>query len=58
VIQSVVISSRVKKSIQRIPKHVVMKLMAWVEAVENDGLEVMGGEVEFVKVEEVSKHDY
>jgi toxin HigB-1 len=76
-----------------LPKHVVRKLMLWVDAVENDGLEVVrrvpgfhdeplhgqrrgqrsirlskgyravyelnsAGTIEFVQVEEVTKHAY
>jgi len=85
--------SRAMKDLGKVPHHVVVKLMAWVEAVEAEGLELVrrvpgfhdealkgarlgqrsirlsrayraiyvirqGGQVEFVSVEEVNKHDY
>ena len=33
------ISARARRQLRRVPQHVVDKLLAWVEAVENDGLE-------------------
>jgi len=38
-INEVRLSSGAKKDLVRVPKHVVTKLLAWVEAVENEGLE-------------------
>ncbi len=35
----VVIGARARKQLRRVPAYVVTKLMAWVEQVENDGLE-------------------
>jgi len=87
------LSRKAQKQLKRVPKHVAFKLLAWVEMVENDGLEearkIPGyhdeplrgrreGQrsirlsrsyraiyeirsdlaVEFVSVEEVSKHGY
>lgn len=91
-IRSVRLTSRARKQMQGVPAHVAVKLLAWVEAVETKGLELVRqtpgyhdeplkgerrgqrsirlsrayraiyvirmGAVEFVSVEEVSKHDY
>lgn len=37
-IKSVVLSKRVLRQLRKVPRHVTVKLQAWVEAVENDGL--------------------
>jgi proteic killer suppression protein len=39
VIKRVELSSGARKDLRELPKHVVTKLMAWVEAVEQQGLE-------------------
>ena len=91
-IHVVVLASRTRKQLRGMPAFIAAKLMAWVEAVETEGLEVVrrvpgyhdeplhgerrgqrsvrlsrayraiyvirGNEIEFVSVEEVSKHDY
>lgn len=44
VVQKVVLSRRARKDLRRVPRHVALKLLAWVEAVE--------------EVEEVTKHEY
>ena len=33
------ISARSRRQLRRVPRHVIDKLLAWVEAVEHDGLE-------------------
>lgn len=38
-IRSVVLSKHAKKQIERIPEHIAIKLMAWVDQVEKFGLE-------------------
>lgn len=38
-IDTVVISERAKKDLKKIPKHIVRKLLLWVETVEQIGLE-------------------
>lgn len=92
VIHVVVLSARARKQLRVVPAFIATKLAAWVEAVEQDGLEsvrkmpgfhdeplkgprkgqrsirlsrayraiyeIRAGEVEFVSVEEVNKHDY
>lgn len=92
-VSRVVLSRRVQKDLQRLPRHIARNLLGWVESVEHDGLEEVrkvpgyhdeplhgiragqrsirlsrayraiyvvrsSGEVEFVRVEEVSKHEY
>ena len=92
-IHRVVLTPTVHKQLKRVPSHVAVKLLAWVEAVEVEGLEEVRkipgfhdeqlhgkrsgqrsirlsrayraiyeiksqDEIEFVSVEEVSKHDY
>lgn len=37
-IQEVQLSKTVVKQLRRVPNHIVVKLQAWVEAVETDGL--------------------
>lgn len=88
----VVLSRRVEKAIRSMPRHIVVKLLAWVDEVETMGLEetrkipgyhdeplqgvrrgqrsirlsrayraiylLIEGQVRFVSVEEVSKHEY
>lgn len=39
VIRLVVISKLAQKQLRKVPDHVALKLAAWVEAVEHDGLE-------------------
>src|SRR5262245_55569026 len=39
VLDRVVLSKLVQKQLQKVPEHIVVKLQAWVEAVEHDGLE-------------------
>lgn len=39
VVQKVVLSRRARKDLRRVPRHVALKLLAWVEAVEEDGLQ-------------------
>jgi proteic killer suppression protein len=39
VISRVVITERAQRQLRRVPHHIVDKLMAWVEAIEEDGLE-------------------
>jgi hypothetical protein len=39
VIHKVVLSKLAQKQLRKVPEHVVLKLAAWVEAVEHDGLE-------------------
>jgi toxin HigB-1 len=39
VIHRVELTRRVQRQLRRIPRHVVIKLMAWVEMVETQGLE-------------------
>jgi toxin HigB-1 len=39
VIRVVVISKVAQKQLRKLPEHVVLKLAAWVESVEHDGLE-------------------
>ena len=41
VIVTVVLSKRAKRDIEKVPGHVALKLAAWVESVETDGLEVV-----------------
>jgi toxin HigB-1 len=41
VLRRVGITSRARKDLRRIPRHVASKFKMWVEAVENDGLEVV-----------------
>lgn len=38
-IQRVVLSRRVRKQLQKVPRHIVEGLAAWVDDVENRGLE-------------------
>lgn len=38
-IQRVVLSNRVRKQLQKAPRHIVENLAAWVDDVENRGLE-------------------
>jgi len=38
-IRSVRLSRRAEKALKRLPDHVVRKLLAWVDAVEHEGLE-------------------
>ena len=38
-IKRVILSRAVEKRLKRVPRHVVLKLLAWVDAVECDGLE-------------------
>lgn len=91
-IRSVVLAPTVLKSLKKLPKHIVVKLQAWVDDVEENGLEeirkrpgyhdeplrgqrsgqrsvrlsrayraiyvVRKNEIEFVLVEEVTKHEY
>lgn len=89
----VFLTPTVQKQLKKVPSHVAVKLLAWVEAVEAEGLEEVKKvpgfhdeplrgkrsgqrsirlsrayraiyeikdkeEIEFVSVEEVSKHDY
>jgi len=93
VIRTVVLPRHVAKQLERVPRHVVDKLLAWVRLVEDAGLEharripgfhdealkgrrsgqrsirlsrayraiycISGsGEVEFVTIDEVTKHAY
>ena len=92
-IRRVDLSRLAKKQLKKLPRHIVENLTAWVDDVENRGLEEVrkipgyhdeplvgdrlgqrsirlsrayraiyiikaDGEIEFVSVEEVSKHDY
>ena len=92
-IHRVVLTPAAVKDLERVPKHVQVKLQAWVDAVGTQGLEAVrkvpgfhdeplkgrrqgqrsirlsrayraiyavaeDGAVEFVRVEEVNKHDY
>ena len=87
------ISKKALKQLQKLPRHIVINLMAWVDDVEDSGLEEVrkrpgyhdeplqgerkhqrsirlsrsyraiyeikrDGSVEFVSIEEVSKHEY
>jgi proteic killer suppression protein len=38
-ISGVLIAERARRQLRRAPGHIVSKLMAWIEAVEEDGLE-------------------
>lgn len=38
-VHSVRLSRKAQKDLQRVPQFIVLKLLAWVEAVENEGLE-------------------
>lgn len=38
-VHEVQLSRRALKQLRRIPRHIVIKLQAWVEAVENEGLD-------------------
>ncbi|MBI2082431.1 MAG: type II toxin-antitoxin system mRNA interferase toxin, RelE/StbE family [Deltaproteobacteria bacterium] len=38
-ITQVALSRQVEKDLERVPAHIKVKLLSWVEAVENDGLE-------------------
>ena len=93
VIVRVDLSRRVRKQLQKVPRHIVENLAAWVDDVETRGLEAarrtpgyhdeplhgaregqrsvrlsrsyramyivkVEGTVEFVSVEEISKHEY
>lgn len=91
-IRTVVLSEHAKRQLRRVPTHIVLKLAAWTELVETNGLDharrVPGfhdellrgrrsgqrsirlnrayraiyvevtGALEFLRIEEVSKHDY
>ena len=91
-INSVILTARAKRDLKGLPSHIVIKLMAWVDDVENRGLEevrktpgyhdeplkgkrkgersirlsksyraiykIKKDTIEFVSVEEVSKHEY
>lgn len=39
VIRTVVLTEAAKRDLRRVPTHVARKLLAWVDAVEKDGLE-------------------
>lgn len=39
VIRRVVLSRAVEKRLRKVPRHIAVKLLAWVEAVEEEGLE-------------------
>ena len=51
-IKAVRLTKTVRKALRRSPAHVVMKLLGWVDLVENEEKE------SFAEVTEVSKHDY
>jgi len=91
-INRVIIVDKARKQLNRSPRHIVAKLMSWVDSVENEGLEfvrripgfhdeplkgklrgersirltrsyravyrIVRNKIEFVSIEEVSKHDY
>jgi proteic killer suppression protein len=38
-VSRVVIAKRARQQLRRVPGHIVSKLMAWIEAVEEEGLE-------------------
>lgn len=92
-IRTVVLSRLAQRQVRKVPRHILAKLLAWIDSVESDGLEEVrkvpgfhdeplqgkrrgqrsirlsrayraiyevqkDGKVEFVSVEEVSKHDY
>ena len=38
-ITTVLLSKEAEKQLRKVPRHVAVKLQAWVESVENDGLE-------------------
>ena len=40
-IRSVRLSRRAERALSRIPDHIVRKLLAWVDAVEHEGLEAV-----------------
>lgn len=40
-IKEVVLSKRAQKEIRRLPRYIVESLASWIEAVENDGLEIV-----------------
>jgi len=40
-VRTVVLTRQVQKQLQKLPRHVVVKLQAWVEAVETEGLEAV-----------------
>ena len=40
-IKTVILSKGAKKDLMKVPKHVALKLMAWIEAVSYDGLRVV-----------------
>ena len=38
-ISCAIIAERARRQLRRVPRHIVEKLMAWIEGVEEDGLE-------------------
>jgi toxin HigB-1 len=40
-IRTAVLTANARRDVRRLPRHVVVKLLSWVEAVESSGLEVV-----------------
>jgi mRNA-degrading endonuclease RelE of RelBE toxin-antitoxin system len=43
VISRAIIAERARRQLRRVPRHIVEKLMAWIEAVEEDGRKRLAG---------------